>query len=242
MSTSRKVLGIIPARGGSKGIPRKNLYPLAGKPLLVHSIEQARAASSLSRWIVSTDSSEIREVALQNGAEVPFLRPSRLAEDHSLSVDVVIHALDHFKKVENVEFDAVVLLQPTTPFRKPKEIDAAVEKLFAAPCDSVVSVVDVGPNHPARMYSIVQDRLVSVMDEGVTMKPRQELPPVYIRSGDIYVVRTMALRRAHSMMAGDCRPLIIQPDFAVNIDSHLDMQLAESLVKSWSTGEVAGDY
>lgn len=222
-----KVIGIIPARGGSKGIPKKNIYPLSGKPLIAYTIECAKGSRFLTKWIVSTDSEEIASVARAYGAEVPFIRPSELATDSALSVDVVKHAVLIMEQEEACQYDYVVLLQPTTPFRLPEYIDLAVKKLMESGCDTVVTMVDVGAYHPARMYRIVADRLAGIMDEGIAMRPRQELPPVYIRSGDVYACKRSVIFDKNSMMGDDCRPIVIPPERAVNIDDMKDMVLAE---------------
>jgi len=146
-----KILGIIPARGGSKGVPGKNIKHLAGKPLISFSIDAAKD-SSLSKVIVSTDDEQIAAVARELGADVPFLRPDFLASDTAKSLDVSRHALLTMEKSDNLQYDAIMLLQPTTPFRTTEDINQAIELLIANPdADSVISVVDVQGHHPARM-------------------------------------------------------------------------------------------
>jgi len=226
------VLGVIPARGGSKGIPDKNLYPLKGKPLIQYSIEEAQKAKSLTKLIVSTDSEKIAKVARSCGAEVPFMRPAELATDTALAVDVMKHALQTMEKLDKVRYDYLVMLQPTTPFRLAKDIDEAIKKLIETGCNTVVSVVDVGAYHPARMYQIKKDLLERIMEEGVPMRPRQELPPVYIRSGDVYACQREVLFKKNSLMGDDCRPIIIPMMRAINIDGHNELILAEHYLQS----------
>lgn len=230
--TKPNILGIIPARGGSKGIPKKNLYLLNGKPLINFTIEAAKKASLLTKFIVSTDSEEIAGVAKQYGADVPFIRPEELATDTVLSVDVVKHAVAEMENQGNVRYDYLVLLQPTTPLRPPGCIDEAINKLIKTGCDTVITMVDVGANHPARMYRIENDRLVSIMDEGVSMRPRQELPPIYIRSGDVYACKRNIPFEKGSLIGNDCRAVIIPPERAINIDSMRDLILAEYYLKN----------
>lgn len=224
------VLGVIPARGGSKGIPNKNIRVLAGKPLIAYSIASARATSRLSDCVVSTDSGVIADVARQHGGRVPFLRPEALATDAALSAPVMLHAVDAVEAERGIRVDVVVMLQPTCPLRRAEDIDGAVDTLLTEGCDSVVSLVDVQAHHPARMYTLEGGALRSVLDEGVAMRPRQELSPVYIRSGDVYVTTVASLRSTGSMMGGTCRAWVIPPDRACNIDGPLDLVVAESLL------------
>jgi CMP-N-acetylneuraminic acid synthetase len=233
------VLGVIPARGGSKGIPRKNLYNLCGKPLIGYTIKAAFKASALTRFIVSTDSDEIAETAKEYGANVPFRRPSELATDSSLAADVMKHAIIEMEKLNGIIYDTLVMLQPTTPLRTPEDIDNAVQKLHSTGCDTVITMKDVGATHPARMYKIVNDKLVSIMDEGTALRPRQELQHIYIRSGDVYACRRSVIFDQGSLIGKDCRPIIIPSKRAVNIDSMDDVILAEYYLKNleyyWSS-------
>jgi len=221
------VLGVIPARGGSKGIKDKNLYPIAGKPLIQYTIETAKGCKSLDRCIVSTDSEEIAKVATECGASVPFIRPKELATDTALAKDVIKHALNEAEKLDNDEYDYVIMLQPTSPIRVAQDVDDIVRKLVRTGCDSIISVVDVGANHPSRMYTIEDDKLISVMHEPVVMGPRQELPAVFIRSGAVYACRKDILFRYDSMVGPDVRPFILSPLRHVNIDTRVDAILAE---------------
>jgi CMP-N,N'-diacetyllegionaminic acid synthase len=225
-----KVLGIIPARGGSKGIPGKNIKVINGKPLIAYSIESAVKSKLITRTIVSTDNENIAEVAKEYGAEVPFVRPSEFATDKALTIEVIKHALNFFEKLGE-DFDVVVLLQPTCPLRAVEDIDKAIKLISSSGCDSVVSLVNVGANHPARMYSLIGDKPKSVMDETTTMMPRQDLPPIYIRSGDIYAAKVNKLLKENSIMCGDIRAIIIAEDRTINIDTTEDLFLAEHKIK-----------
>jgi CMP-N,N'-diacetyllegionaminic acid synthase len=149
-----RVLGVIPARGGSKGIRKKNIVDICGKPLIAYSIDAASRSQTLSTFIVSTDSDEIADVAIRYGALAPFRRPSGISNDIASSFDVIMHALAFMEAESNVIYDAVMLLQPTTPMLTAATIDAAILQLSNCDCDSVVSVVDVGANHPYRMYEL----------------------------------------------------------------------------------------
>lgn len=228
-----RVLGVIPARGGSKGIPRKNIRLLGGKPLIAWTIEAAQASRLLTRVILSTEDEEIAEVGRQWGVEVPFLRPKELAQDDTPTLPVVLHALDWFE-VRGHRFDAVMVLQPTNPFRRADDIDGAIERLTTSGAESVISFVDVGDKHPGRMRSIDADFRVSnpSFSEAVEGMRRQELPKYYLREGSIYLTRVETLREKKSFQGDDCRAWIIEPERAVNIDGELDFLLAEIVARS----------
>lgn len=221
-----KVLGIIPARGGSKGVPGKNIRILAGKPLIVHTIEAA-LKSKLDRVIVSTDDESIARVARKAGATVPFVRPSELASDTAKSIPVAIHALNAMEELDRTRYDAVMLLQPTAPFKTSNDIDAALEKLASTAADSVISVQDVEAFHPARMKYLEGDRLVDPpFGEAYENQARQELRPMYIRNGAIYLTRRETLLR-NSYKGNDCRALLMPVERSVNIDTIHDFDYAE---------------
>lgn len=224
-----KVLGIIPARGGSKGIKKKNLAPLVGKPLIAYSIESALAANSLHRTIVSTDSEEIAEVCKALGADVPFMRPAVLAQDDTPTLPVIQHALDTLQDT----FDAVMILQPTSPFRSPADIDAAVEMLAAnADADSVISVVKVGDNHPARMKLIRDGWLVDPsFAEETEGQRRQDLPEMFLRNGAIYLTRTEVIMKQNSLKGKRSLAYVMPELRSVNIDSEMDLLVAKAVAE-----------
>jgi CMP-N-acetylneuraminic acid synthetase len=227
------VLGVIPARGGSKSVPRKNIALLHGRPLIAYTIEAARASRRLTHFLVSSEDPEIIAVAADCGAPVPFVRPAELATDVAPTLPVVQHAVREMERMEGIIFEIVVLLQPTTPLRCAQDIDAAVAKLIDTGADSVVSVVDVGAYHPARMRQIVDDRLVELpMREPREMLRRQELPPVYIRNGAVYAVRRQVVMEQNSLIGQVSRPYIMPEERSVNIDSRLDMLMAEILLSN----------
>jgi CMP-N-acetylneuraminic acid synthetase len=237
ISQKGSVLGVIPARGGSKSVPRKNIALLHGKPLLAYTIQAAQASRHLTHFLVSSDDAEIIEVARKWGAEVPFVRPAELATDQAPTLPVVQHAIREMETLHGLKYAFVVLLQPTTPLRLASDIDAALEKLIATQADSVVSVVDVGAIHPARMRAIVDDQLVdlpwvegSPYREKKEMQRRQELPAVYIRNGAIYAVRRDLIMLQNSMIGPVCRPYIMPDERSVNIDSPLDFHMAELML------------
>lgn len=227
-----RVLGLIPARGGSKGIPRKNLRPLAGKPLLCWTAEAALAARRLARVVVSTDDPEIAELARACGVEVPFMRPPELAGDAAPTLPAVVHALEWLAG-RGERFDAVCLLQPTSPLRRAADIDGAVELMERTGADSVISFVDTGEKHPARMK--VLDAEGRVVDppfaEEYEGKRRQDLPRLYLREGSIYLTRTPVLLEEGRFQGDDCRAWIVPEERAINVDTPFDLLLAELLIR-----------
>lgn len=222
-----RVLGVIPARGGSKGVPRKNLKPLGGVPLIGWTIRAAREAKRLTRVIVSTDDAEIAAAAKDLGADVPFVRPADLATDSARAIPVIQHAVEALERAGDASYDAVLMLQPTTPFRSAADIDGAIEKLESTGADSVISVIDVGGTHPARMKYLEGDRLIDPpFCEAYENQPRQELKPMYLRNGAIYLTRSAVLRGG-SFKGRDCRALIMPEERSTNIDTLADFRLAE---------------
>jgi CMP-N,N'-diacetyllegionaminic acid synthase len=230
-----KILGVIPARGGSKGVPRKNVRLLDGKPLLAYTIEEADKCASITDLVLSTDDEEIRTIGLKFGAKAPFLRPSEFATDTAQTVPVVQHAVLEMEEQMGYLYDIVVLLQPTTPLRLSIDIDNCIKMILNTDADSIVSVVEVGAYHPLRMKHVVGDNiLINYIDQGYEdLRPRQKLPPVYIRSGDLYVTRRNVILKQNLMVGRDCRAYVIPPERSVNIDTEFDFILAEYLVNKF---------
>ncbi len=229
MKNNRKILAIIPARGGSKGIPNKNIIDIGGNPLIKYTIDAALESKMLTHCVVSTDSDAISDVAKSCGAMVPFRRPDNLSDDKALSLPVMQHAVDFMESDQGLLYDIVVMLQPTTPLRQAKDIDNAIKLLFDTNADSVISVVDVEGHHPLRMKRVIDGRLVNYIDQGhEDMRPRQELPPVYIRNGAIYATRRDILMKKDSFTGADSRAYVMPSDRSVNIDTHEDLLLAKS--------------
>jgi CMP-N,N'-diacetyllegionaminic acid synthase len=227
-----RVLAIIPARGGSKGIPRKNLVQFRGEPLIVHSIRHALAARSVTRTIVSTDDDEIAAVARQAGAEVPFLRPAVLAEDHVLDLPVFAHVLDELHAREGYEPELVVHLRPTTPHRLSHWIDDAIAALSAeARADSLRSVSLV-EQHPYRMFTIGEDGMLApIMAQHPTpyLLRRQELPPVYYYNCVLDVTRPRTIREQSSMTGRNMLAFTLPTEEVIDIDWPIDLRIAELL-------------
>ncbi len=228
-----KVLAVIPARGGSKGVPRKNIRPVCGKPLIAYTIETALAAKHLLyRVIVSTDDDEIAAMAQQWGAEVPFIRPSELADDRVPMIPVLQHAARFVEKQDQIRLDWVLLLQPTDPFRTVEDIAAALVLGQQGSCDSVISVVQVFAVHPILMKRIEGDQLLPYCIEEKEGTRRQDYQPAaYMRNGAIYLTRRDVLLERHSIWGDVIRPYIMPPERSVGVDSELDMKLVEILME-----------
>jgi len=231
-----EVLAIIPARGGSKGIPHKNIRNFAGHPLIAYSIMAARQAQSVTRVIVSTDDPQIAAVAREYGAEVPFMRPDELAQDQTLDLPVFQHALAWLIANEAYSPDAVVQLRPTSPVRPLGLVNEAVNMLLSNPdADSVRGVVPAGQN-PHKMWRIDPDsgQMHNLIDvQGVPEPynaPRQVLPPVYWQTGHIDVIRPAVIQEHNSMSGKVILPVKIDPRYTVDIDGPSDWQRAEWLV------------
>ena len=231
MASRSLVLGVIPARGGSKSIPRKNLADVGGKPLVAHMIGHALAASRVSDVVVSTEDSEISAVAKEYGAEVPFLRPRELAGDEVLSLPVVQHAVREMEALKGCVYDTIVLLQPTAPLCRPEDIDACIHRLEQGDCDSAVTVIEVKTLHPYRMKRIIDgDVLLNYVDQGFEdMRPRQTLPPVYKRSGAAYASKRSVVMEQDTLVGDNARAVIVPQDTGVDIDTPEDLELARRI-------------
>jgi len=232
MNTSAKVLAVIPARGGSKGVPRKNIRSVCGKPLIAYTIQTALAARRLFyRIIVSTDDPEIAAVAGEYGAEVPFLRPAELAGDQVPTVPVLQHSVRFIEQQDGVRLDWVCLLQPTEPFRTVEDLERSLGLGFAGGCDSVISVVQVFAVHPILMKRIENDQLLPFCVEEKEGTRRQDYrPPAYMRNGAVYLVRRDILMKENSIWGKTIRPLIMPPERSVSVDNELDLKLVEILM------------
>lgn len=218
-----KVLGLIPARGGSKSIVNKNMVDLGGYPLIKWTIDAA-IKSSLSRVVVSTDDKDIADACRNLGVEVPFVRPDSLANDDAQSIDVVLHALDALDE----QFDAVMLLQPTSPFRTHEDINMALTMNHDG--SSVISVVPVDGTHPARMKFIEDGLLVDPpFVEEVENMPRQNLRPMYIRNGAIYLT-TVSDLKSRTFKGSKSRALVMSKERSLNIDSQFDLLVARAMI------------
>jgi len=230
-----ELLALIPARGGSKSIPRKNIKPLGGHPLIAYSIAAGLQAGCRPRVVVSTDDEEIAETARAYGAETPFLRPPELAQDHTTDLPVFQHALHWLAEHENYHPDIVIQLRPTSPFRPPGMVDEAVRILTAHPqATSVRGVVPSGQN-PYKMWRVpaeggpMQPLLDADIPEAYN-QPRQKLPPTYWQTGHIDAIRAQVILDG-SMSGAVIYPLHIDPRYTVDLDTPLDWERAEWRLK-----------
>lgn len=225
-----RVLGLVPARGGSKGVPGKNVRPLAGHTLLEYTARAARESGVLDRIILSTDSPDIADAGRRAGLEVPFVRPAMLAADDTPMVPVIEHALAELSR-EHWSPEFVVLLQPTSPLRRPDHIREAVSMLRETGADSVVTVVEV-PRHlsPDYVMRIDGGRLKPFLPDGARVTRRQDARAAYSRDGTVYAFRRSTIERTGGIYGEDCRPLLIAARDSLSIDSPADWDEAERLL------------
>lgn len=231
MESLKKIIALITARGGSKSIPKKNIAPLAGKPLIAWTIKTALQSTALSRVIVSTDDEEIARVAQEWGAEAPFQRPIELARDDSPHIPVVIHAIEWLESQEDVRFDYVLLLQPTSPLLTTKDIDNAIHLALDKDADSVVSVCEA-PSHPYLTKRINSDgRLEDFCTTPEGYLARQALPPAYTVNGAIYLARRNVLIELQTFYTERTYAYVIPPERSLDIDTPWDLYLANLILK-----------
>jgi CMP-N,N'-diacetyllegionaminic acid synthase len=234
--TAPRVLAVIPARGGSKGVARKNLRLMAGKPLIAWTIEAALAmGEALTQVIVSTDDVELAGAAENYGARVPFLRPSQLAEDCSPMLPVLQHAVANVEAEQGAKFDWVLLLQPTAPLRQPEDIRAALRLAAITDCDSVISVVQVFAVHPILMKRIENERLVPFAIEEKEGTRRQDYQPAaYMRNGAIYLSRRDVVMEKNSIWGDSVCPYVMPEERSASIDNEIDFRVCEAMLESRS--------
>lgn len=230
MGTSPYVFGVIPARGGSKRLPRKNLRVLGGLSLIGHAIASAREASRLSRFIVSTDDPAILQEARRHGAEAPFVRPAELATDEAGMLPVLQHAVRWLETTAGVRPDVIVTLQPTLPFRVGADIDRTIQKLLETGADSAQTVVEAA-YHPFFMKTLDGDRAIPLFPEGHKFVRRQDAPPVYQPSGAVYTTRYHVLMEQGRVLGEDHRAVVMGFEVSVNIDTEWDFMLAELILR-----------
>ena len=226
------ILALITARGGSKGIPGKNIKPLAGKPLIAWTIETALASRSLARVIVSTDDTEIAEVSREWGAEIPFLRPVELAQDASSHISVVEHALQWVETNDHWLPDYVLLLQPTSPFRMVEDIDGAIEVARQKDANAVLGVCPAH-NHPYLTKRILDDgTLADFISVDMAYMRRQDLLPAYVINGAIYLNKSSSLLQQRSFFPPGALPYIMLPERSMDIDTPWDFYLADLILRN----------
>lgn len=242
MNDPIEVLTIIPARGGSKSIPRKNIRSIAGHPLIAFSIAAGLAAETVTRVIVSTDDEEIAAIARWYGAETPFLRPADFSQDQTPDLPVFQHALQWLEENEGYKPEIVVQLRPTSPFRRVHHIDQAVYRLIERPDADAVRTVCAPFQNPFKMWRIADDGLMHPLIETSYCEaynmPRQALPEVYWQTGYVDAAWMDTIMTKHSMTGDHILPLVIPPSDWIDIDSPDDWRRAERLLES---GELTFD-
>lgn len=227
-----KTLVVIPARGGSKGIPGKNIKPLGGKPLILYALENALSIADKEDICVSTDSEEIRRVVEQAGVPVPFLRPAELAADNSGTYEVLLHALDHYEGLGR-RYDRIILLQPTSPFLRPEQVREAAE-LWTPDVDMVVSVRESGANPYYNLFETDADGFLGISKGDGCYTRRQDAPKVWEYNGAVYVISVPSLRRGPLNTFGKRVPYEMPAADSVDLDTPLDWLLAETLLANKS--------
>jgi len=230
----KKILGLIAARGGSKGLPGKNVKLLLGKPLIAWTIEQGKESKYLDKLIVSTDDEEIAKVSKTFGADVPFMRPSALAQDNSPIFDTILHALDYLEKGGEV-FDVLVLLECTSPMRYRDDIDGLVKTLIDnGNADSVIGVVELSNDHPAWASKVVNGKLEKYCPDAENKKDtqRQQLGKAYL-SYSVYVTWKRNCAKYRSFSQPNTVPFFLKREQKLDIDDEVDYLLAESILKKY---------
>lgn len=237
MLGSRRILGLIPARAGSKGLPGKNIKLLAGIPLICWTVKAAIESNFLDTVVVSTDCPEIARTAMAAGALAPFIRPPELASDSAASVEVVLHALDYYAQ-QGTNFDSVVLLEPTSPLRDATDIDRSLAKMIEANARAIVSVCRAESSHPAFVFRQTFDgHLVPFMERSPTGVRRQEIEPMYFLDGSIYASEVQALRERRSFYHSDTIAYEVPKWKSFEIDDIEDFEIVEALASYKRLGQ-----
>jgi CMP-N,N'-diacetyllegionaminic acid synthase len=226
MINGRSVLAIIPARGGSKGVPRKNIRLLHGKPLIAYTIDAARKSAYLDEVIVSTDDQEIADTARAWGGTVPFLRAPQFGTDHTAMIDVVVHVLEQMQR----RYDFIVLLQPTSPMRTAGHIDATIELCVREEASSCVSVCPA-EDHPYYLYEISDGRMQKVFSMPEVTR-RQDLKEYYVVNGAVYVHRTETLTAERVFVSQQSVPYVMPRSVSIDIDTEEDLLYCEFLMRT----------
>jgi N-acylneuraminate cytidylyltransferase len=222
MIGGRKVLAVIPARGGSKGVPRKNIREVGGRPLIAWTIEEARKSKYIDRLVLSSDDAEIIAVARSWGCEAPFVRPAELARDESPGIDPVLHAMEMVPG-----FDWLVLLQATSPLRTVDDIDGCLERCAATGADACVSVTPAEQS-PYWMFTLGNDgRMRPLLPASGESSRRQDLPPAYLLNGAVYVAGCEWLRRTKTFVTEETIGFVMPPERSLDIDTERDLQILD---------------
>lgn len=236
MYKNKKILAVIPARGGSKGVPFKNIIEVGGKPLIKYSIDCAKESKYIDRTIISTDSLEIKRTAENYGGDVPFLRPKELAQDTSKTIDCLVHAVNWLKE-RGEEYDYLILLQNTVPLRKGWQIDEAVEKLFNSNERSLVSVTEVD-EHPILMRTLNEDDTVkNLLNMNSTVR-RQDFPKFYKVDGAIYIQKLDENFNLETSLNDGKLAYVLDRKYSTDIDNYLDIKIIEYYLEKEREKEV----
>ena len=228
---SYKILAIIPARGGSKGIRRKNLQKLSGKPLIAHTIIAAKKTKSINKIIVSTDDKEIGKISKNNGAEVPFLRPKQISKDTSSIIEVIKHALKFLQENQSYVPDIIILLQPTSPLRTSQLITKTINTLKKSKATSVITVSKI-TKHPYAAYWLKNDFLKPFEKNSAKYSRRQEFPDLFFPTGAVYTFWYDTLKKFNSLHGPKIKPIVVH-DEDIDIDNLRDLFFAEMMLKNW---------
>jgi len=234
-TSKKRVLGIILARGGSKSVPKKNIRPLGGIPLIAYTVVEALRSAKIGRLIVSTDDPEIQRIAIEYGAEAPFLRPADLSSDKATSNDAVKHALQWVEKEEGEVYDYIAELLCTNPMKTREDIDACIEKIIQTGADSVIGVAKLEDHHPIRIKKIVDDRIVDFCLKEAPGTRRQDLKPEQLEfheTGSIYVCTTKSLMATKNRLGGKIGFCETAKMESLEIDSAGDFELLQSVAKA----------
>jgi CMP-N-acetylneuraminic acid synthetase len=230
MTRPLAALGIIPARAGSKRLPHKNVRLLGGKPLVAWTIEAARQSRRLQTLTVSSDDPEVLKIAHDYDAQLPLARPSVLAGDESPAIDFVRHALSMLERDGAGPFSAVVILQPSSPFTMPADIDATIDLLASSGADSAVSVMQLDhAAHPWKMKTLQGNRLLPYLEEERGRMAAHELPAIYVRNCSVYATRRESIERGQ-VIGDDCRGYVMPRERSLDINDEVDLEFAEFLL------------
>jgi CMP-N,N'-diacetyllegionaminic acid synthase len=227
-----RILAVITARGGSKGVPKKNLAPVAGMPLIYWTITAAKQAGKLDRTIVTTDCEEIARTASEFGVPAPFIRPAELAKDHATSVDTILHAVRWLDRNDDYRPDFVMCLQPTSPLRTPEDIDAAIDLALGRDAESVVGVTPVA-HHPYWTSRMDEEGCITdffKLDRAYDR--RQDLPPAYASNGAIYLTATGTLLEKESLYGEKTYGYVMPAERSLDVDTPWDLHLADLILRS----------
>ena len=231
MNNPPKILAVTLARGGSKSVPRKNILPIAGAPLIAYTVAEALRSSFITRYVVSSDDDEIRAVAIQYGAEAPFRRPPKLSTDTASALSADQHATRWVEADEDKTYDYVVELMATNPMKTATDIDGAIGKLIETGADSVIAMNRLDDHHPIRIKKIVDDRIVDFCLPEIPETHRQQLKPdAFIRNGAIYAVKRNELLAGRRYGQIESRPYLMDGNRSVNVDGKIDVMIAEALL------------